>query len=114
MESRASPYIGWLFCRSDDSSDTENYLMRSGSDQLYLDDTDAMFRINYKKKVRPATMTTFAPNIEVADEALNEYMGGSETPTTNSEKDSLVTGWKRKDNVNIQFLNLLSLNQILF
>lgn len=90
-----------LFRRSDDSSDTEKYLMRSGSDQLYLDDADAMFKLNSKKKVRSSALTAYTSNIEIADEALNENMVDSETPTTVSGKDSIVSGWKRKDNVSI-------------
>ncbi|XP_065226318.1 bridge-like lipid transfer protein family member 3B isoform X2 [Planococcus citri] len=83
--------------RSDDSSDTENYLLRNGSDQLYLDDADAMFRINYKKKVRTATMEVTS-NIEIADEALCEYGSTLNTPTTTpSEKDSFGSTYKRKD-----------------
>lgn len=78
--------------------------MRSGSDQFYLDDSDAMFKINYRKKPRNV-VSNYSANIEIADEALNEYIGTVETPiTTPSEKDSIASIYKRKYRV-MNFLN---------
>lgn len=83
--------------RSDDSSDTENYLLRSGSDQLYLDDADCMFRIDCRKKVRNVTIVDASANVEIADEAY-EAAPAVETPiTTSSERDSFLSSFKRKD-----------------
>ncbi len=72
--------------------------MRSGSDMLYLNDANAMFRINVRKKARNIANIEYTANVEVADDALDECTSNLESHASSpSEKDSVGNLMRRKD-----------------
>lgn len=83
-----------MICRSDASSDSENYVVVSMAEG---EAADAIFCVGGASSTGRGTMTGNTSGVEVASEVLEEEA----TITTPSESHSIASSCKRRDLVSI-------------